>query len=72
MGAEIVRVGSVEEYDLDVKEMKVDSSSIVGNKNILGKDVGRHADMFGFHEHILSNFQEVGFGLDEETNYTKE
>ena len=57
MGAEVVEVGLVEEQDLAMEEMKVDSAGIVGKQNIVGKDVGRPADMFGFHEHILSNFE---------------
>ena len=27
--------------------------------------------MFGFHEHILANFEQDGFGLAEETKYAK-
>ena len=51
--------------------MKVDYVGILGKKNIVGKAVGRHADMFGFHEHILSNFEKVGFGFAEETKFSK-
>ena len=56
MGPKVVEVGSVEEQDLAVEEMKVDSAGIVGKQNIVGKAVGRPADMFGFHGHILANF----------------
>ena len=56
MGAEVVEVGSVEEHDLAMEEMKVDSVGIVGKQNVVGKAVGRPADMFGFHGHILANF----------------
>ena len=72
MGDKVVEVGSFEEQDLAVEEMKVDSAGIVGKQNIVGKDVGRPADMFGFHEHILANFEQTGFGLAEETKSTKE
>ena len=71
MGAEVVEVGSVAEQDLDVEEMKVDSAGIVGKQNIVGKDVGRSIDMFGFNENILVNFEQDGFGLVEETNSAK-
>ena len=57
MGAEVVGVGSVEEQDLAVEEMKVDFAGIVGKQNIAGKVMGRPADMSGFHEHILANFE---------------
>ena len=57
MGAEVVEVGSFEEQDLAVEEMKVDFAGIVGKQKIVGKAVGRHANMFGFHEHILANFE---------------
>ena len=71
MGAEVVEVGSVEEQDLAVEEMKVDSVGIVGKQNIVAKDVGRPADMFGFHGHILANFAQASFGLAEETKSAK-
>ena len=71
MGAEIVEVGLVEEQDLAVEEMKVDSVGIVGKKNIVGKAVGRPIDMFRFHGNILTNFAQVVFGLAEETKYAK-
>ena len=61
IGAEVIGVGLVEEQDLDVEEMKVDSAGIVGKKNIVGKAVGRPADMFGFHGHILANFVQANF-----------
>ena len=71
MGAEVVEVGLVDEQDLAVKEMKVEFAGIVGKQKNVGKAVGRPADMFGFHEHILSNFEQVGFGLAEETKFSK-
>ena len=61
MGAEVVEVGSIEEKDLAMEEMKVDSVGIVGKKKIVGKAVGRPADMFGFHGHILANFVQANF-----------
>ena len=54
-----------------MKEMKVDYDGSVGKKKIVGKVVDRPADMFGFHEHILTNFEKDGFGMVEETNYAK-
>ena len=71
MGVEVVGVEPIEEHDLDVEEMKVESAGIVGKQKIVGKKLGRLADMFGFHEHILANFEQVGFGLVEETKYAK-
>ena len=71
MGAEVVEVGSVEEKDLVMEEMKVDYVGIVGKKNIVCKVVGRLADMFGFHEHILANFAWDGFGFAKDTKYSK-
>ena len=57
MVVEVIEVGLVEEQDLAVEEMKVDSAGIVGKQKIVGKIVGRPADMFGFHENILVNFE---------------
>ena len=71
MVAQVIEVGSIEEKDLAVKEMKVDSVGIVGKQNIVGKVVGRPADMFGYHEHILANFEQFGFGLVKESKSAK-
>ena len=71
MGVEVVEVESIEEHDLYVEEIKVDSAGIVGKKKIVGKVVGRHTDMFGFHEHILANFEQDGFGFSKGTKSTK-
>ena len=71
MVAEVVEVGSVGKQDLVVQEMKVDCAGIVGKENNVGKDVDRPDGMFDFHEHILTNFEQVGFGLAEETKSSK-
>ena len=71
MGAEVVGVGSVEEQDLAVEEMKVESNSMVGKRKIVHMVVGRPADMFGFHGHILANFVQASFGLAKDTKYAK-
>ena len=68
---EVVEVGLAEKKYLGVKEMKVDSVSIMGKENIVGNDVDWPTDMFGYHEHILTNFEQVGFGLAEETKFSK-
>ena len=71
MVAKVVEVGLVEKKDLTVKEMKVQSAGIVGKEKTVGKAMDRNVDMFGYHEHILTNFEQVGFGLAEETKFSK-
>ena len=71
MGAEVVEVGLVKEQDLVVKEMKVDSAGIVGKKNIVGKAKDKLVGMFDFHEHILTNFEQVGFDFAKEIKFSK-
>ena len=51
--------------------MKVDYVGIVGKEKTIDKVMDSPADMFGFHEHILTNFEQVGFGLVEETKFSK-
>ena len=71
MVVEVAAVGLVGKKDLYMEEMKVDSVGIVGKKMIVGKVVDRIANMFGFHEHILANFEHDGFGFTEETKSAK-
>ena len=71
MVAEVVEVGLVEKHDLAVKEMKVDFVGIVGKEKTVGKAMDWPAGMFGFHENILTNFELVGFGFTEKTNFSK-
>ena len=71
MLVEVVDIGFVGKEDLSMEKMKVDFVGIVGKEKTVGKDVDRPTGMFGFHEHILANFEQVGFGLAEETNISK-
>ena len=54
-----------------MKEMKFDYASIMGKEKTVGKVVDRPADMFGYHEHILANFEQFGFGLVKESKSAK-
>ena len=71
MVAEVIEVGLAGKQDLSVEKMKVDSVGIVGKEKTAGKAVDRPTGMFHFHENILANFEQVGFGFAEETKFSK-
>ena len=59
----------VEEPDWVIGKMGLDSAGIGDMQKVVDRAVNRPTDMSGYHEHILSNLEQIG--LTEETNFAR-